>query len=160
MMKTLKIVKNNARNSLKRLNIVSQLEVDIKAKVNETRVSEMIKEANIEHKSYKVINEVMEVVKDQTMETKEREKRLNNVIIFNLSLITQDRESVLELCTEVNKDFVDTDITELRRLGEAKDDKTRPVLITLSENQKKRGLLRKFFHLKESQKFKNKDRSR
>ena len=44
----------------------------------------MIKEANIEHKSYKVINEVMEVVKDQTMETNEREKRLNNIIIFNL----------------------------------------------------------------------------
>ena len=30
-----------------------------------------------------VINEVIEVVKDQTMETKEREKRLNNVIISN-----------------------------------------------------------------------------
>ena len=44
----------------------------------------MIKEANIEHKSDKVINEVMEVVKDQLCLTKEREKRLNNVIIFNL----------------------------------------------------------------------------
>ena len=124
----------------------------------------MIKEANIEHKSYKVINEVMEVVKDQTMETKEREKRLNNVIIFNLpesnsqlksNRLKHDRESVLELSTEVNKDFVDTDITELHRLGEAKDDKTRPVLITLSENEKKRGLLRKFFHHKENQKFKS-----
>ena len=92
---------------------ISQLEIDIKAKV---------------------INEVMEVVKDQTMKTKEREKRLNNVIIFNLpesnSKLTSnrfkhDRESVLELCTEVNKDSVDTYITELRRLGEAKDDKTR-----------------------------------
>ena len=44
----------------------------------------MIKEANIEHKSDKVINEVMEVVKDQMCLTKEREKRLNNVIICNL----------------------------------------------------------------------------
>ena len=102
------------------------------------------------------------------METKEREKRLNNVIIFNLlesnsqlksNRLKHDRESVLELCTEVNKDFVDTDIIELHRLGDkAKGDKTRPVLITLSENEKKRGLLRKFFHLKEIQKFKNKDR--
>ena len=49
---------------------------------------------------------------------------------------------------------MDIDITELCRL-EAKDDKTRPVLITLSENEKKRGILRTFFHLKESQKFKN-----
>ena len=56
------------------------------------------------------------------METKEREKRLNNVIIFNLlesnsqlksNRLKHDRESVLELCTEVNKDFVDTDIIEL-----------------------------------------------
>ena len=80
----------------------------------------MIKEANIEHKSDKVINEVMEVVKDQICLTKEREKRLNNVIIFNLpesnsqvkyNRLKHDRESVLELCTEVNKDFVDTYIT-------------------------------------------------
>ena len=47
------------------------------------------------------------------------------------------------------------DITEICRLGEAKDDKTRLVLVTLSENEKKRGLLSKFFHLKESQKFNN-----
>ena len=33
----------------------------------------MIKETNIEHKSDKIINEVNEVVTDQTMETKERE---------------------------------------------------------------------------------------
>ena len=127
----------------------------------------MIKESNIEHKSDKVVNEVMEVVKDQTMEIKEREKRLNNVIIFNLpesnsqlksNRLKHNRESVLELCTEVNKDFVDTDIIELHRLGEAKCNKTRPVLITLSENEKKRVLLRKFFHLKEIQKFKNKIR--
>ena len=124
----------------------------------------MIKEANIKHKSNKVIKEVMEVVKDQTTETKGREKRLNNVIIFNLpesnsqlksNRLKHIRESVLELCTEVNNDFVDTDITELRRLKKAKDDKIRPVLITLSKNEKKRGLLRKLFHLKESQKCKN-----
>ena len=132
-------------------------------KIDETRVREMIKEANIELKPDKVI-EVMEVVKDETIETKEREKRLNNVIIVNLpesnsqlksNRLKHDRELVLELCTEVNKDFVDTYITEHRRLGEANDDKTRPVFKTLSENEKKRGLLGKFFHLKESQKFKN-----
>ena len=98
------------------------------------------------------------------METKERDKRLNNVIVFNLpesnsqlksNRLKHDRESVLELCTEVNKDCVDTDITELRRLGEANNDKIRPVLITLSVNEKKHGLLRKFSHLKESKIFKN-----
>ena len=73
---------------------ISQLELDIKAKL---------------------INEVMEVVKDQTVETKEREKRLNNVISFNLpesnsqltpNRLKLDRKSVLELCTEVNKGFL------------------------------------------------------
>ena len=86
VMKNLKIENNceeRCEEFLKKVeHRISQLEVDIKAKVDETRVSEIIKEANIEHKSDKVINEVMEVVKDQTMETKEREKRLNNVIIF------------------------------------------------------------------------------
>ena len=157
-------MKNDARNSLRNFeHRINQLEVDIKAKVDETRVSEMIKEANIKHKSDKIINEVMEVFKDQIMETKERETRLNNVIVFNLpesnsqiksKRLKHDRESVLELCTEVNKDCVDTYITELRRL-EAKDDKIRPVLITLSEHERKHGLFSKFSHLKESKTFKN-----
>ena len=50
----------------------------------------MIKEAGLEKNPSKVIspNEVKEVVqvqvKEQNMESKDREKRLNNVIIFNL----------------------------------------------------------------------------
>lgn len=46
------------------------MEENIK-KVDESRVREMINDANIEQKSEKVIKEF---VKDQTMETKEREK--------------------------------------------------------------------------------------
>ena len=71
VMKNLKIENNceeRCEEFLKKVeHRISQLEVDIKAKVDETR--EIIKEANIEHKSDKVINEVMEVVKGQTMET-------------------------------------------------------------------------------------------
>ena len=73
-------------------------------------------------------------------------KRLNSVIIFNnlpesnsqlkSNRIKHEKESVLELCTEVNKDFVYTYITEIHRLGEAKDGKTTPVLLTLSKNKK------------------------
>ena len=116
--------------------MIMQIEEDIKANVDETKVSEMINEANIEHKSGKVVNERKEVVnerkevvnerkevvnerkevvnerkevvKDQTMETKEREKRLNYIIIFSLTeansqlksnLHKHDREALLELCT-------------------------------------------------------------
>ena len=99
---------------------IRQLDEDIKAKFDETRVSEMIKEANIEHKSDEVINEVKEVVKDQTMKTKEREKY--ETVSSSLTFMSQihnlkhDMEMLLELCTEINKDFVDTDISEIRRL--------------------------------------------
>ena len=69
---------------------IIELEKEIRTKVDETRVTEMIKEAKLEKKTSKVIspNEVKEVVqiqvKEQNLESKYREKRLNNVIIFNL----------------------------------------------------------------------------
>ena len=52
------------------------------------------------------------------MESKDREKRLNNVIIFNLPESTSqlkttrqqhDKEQILEMCTEINNHFTDTD---------------------------------------------------
>ena len=66
------------------------------------------------------------------MESKDREKRLNNVIIFNLPESTSqlkttrqhDKEKILEMCTEINNNF--TDVTETRRLGEAKENATGP----------------------------------
>ena len=131
----------------------------------------MIKEAQLGKNPSKVIspNEVKEVVqiqvKEQNMESKDREKRLNNVIIFNLSESTSqlkttrqqhDKEQILEMCTEINNNFTDTDVTETRRLGEAKENATgpRPVLITLTHIDKKR-TLRRFHHIRENDKFKN-----
>ena len=70
------------------------------------------------------------------MESKDREKRLNNVIIFNLPESTSqlkttrqqhDKEQILEMCTE----------------------------ITLTHIDKKRTLLRRFHHIRENDKFKN-----
>ena len=100
------------------------------------------------------------------MESKDREKRLNNVIIFNLPESTSqlkttrqqhDKENFLEMCTEINNNFSDIDVTETRRLGEAKENATgpRPVLITLTHIDKKRTLLRRFHHIRENDKFKN-----
>ena len=61
------------------------------------------------------------------------------------------------MCTEINNNFTDTDVTETRRLGEAKENATgpRPVLITLTHIDKKRTLLRRFHHIRENDKFKN-----
>ena len=84
------------------------------------------------------------------MESKDREKRLNNVIIFKLPESTSqlktmrqkhDKEQILEMCTEINNNFTDTDVTETRRLGEAKENATS---------------LRRFRHIKDNDKFKNK----
>ena len=151
---------------------IIELEKEIRTKVDETRVSEMIKEAKLEKNPSKVIspNEVKEVVqiqvKEQNMESKDREKRLNKVIIFNLpESIPQlkttrqqhDKEKKLEMCTEINNNFTDTDVTETRRLGEAKENATgpRPVLITLTHIDKKRTLLQRFHHIRDNDKFKN-----
>ena len=148
---------------------IIELEKEIRTKVDETRVSEIIKEAKLEKKPIKVIspNEVKEVVqiqvKEQNKESKDREKRLNNIIIFNLPESTSqlkttrqqhDKEQILEMCTEINGNFTDTDVTETRRLvEEAKENATgpRPVLITL----KKRTFLRRFHHIRENDKLKN-----
>ena len=63
----------------------------------------------------------------------------------------------LEMCTEINNNFTDTDVTETRRLGEAKENATGPipVLITLTHIDKKRTLLRRFHHIRENDKFEN-----
>ena len=61
------------------------------------------------------------------------------------------------MCTEINNNFTDTDVTETRRLEEAKQNATgpRPVLITLTHINKKLTLLRRFHHIGENDKFKN-----
>ena len=68
-----------------------------------------------------------------------------------------DKEQILEMCTEINNNFTDIDVTEKWRLGEAKENTTGPrtVLITLTHIDKKQTLLRSFHHIKDNDKFKN-----
>ena len=68
---------------------ITELEEEIRTKVNETIVSEIIKEAKLKKKPSKVIgpNEVKEVVKIQVKEQNRESKhikKLTNVIIFSL----------------------------------------------------------------------------
>ena len=74
---------------------VAHLEKKLNNKVDEKRVNELIAAAKLDKStsaqtdSKITSNEVKEViqnqVKEQNLEAKEREKRLNNVIIFNLT---------------------------------------------------------------------------
>ena len=116
---------------------IAHLETEIQNKVDEKRVNELIAAAKLEKNtpaqtdSKITSNEVKEViqnqVKEQNLEAKEREKRLNNVIIFNLtesssqlktSKQQHDEQQILELCTEIDNNFTETDIMhmEIRRI--------------------------------------------
>ena len=101
------------------------------------------------------------------MEAKEREKRLNNVIIFNLTESTSqlkttkqqyDEQQLLEQGTEKDNTFTETDITEIRRLGKVSENAKRPrpaVLMKFSKTDNKRSILRNFHRLKCNDKFGN-----
>ena len=118
---------------------------ELKSKVDEKRVNELIPEAKLEKStsaqtdSKITPNEVKEViqnqVKEQNLEAKEREKRLNNVIIFSLTDSTSrlkttkqqhNAQQILELCTEIDNNFTETDIMEMHRLGKLSEDTSNP----------------------------------
>ena len=87
---------------------IIELEKEIRTKVDETRVIEMIKEAQLEKNPSKVIspNEVKEVVqiqvKEQNMESKDRTKKTqqcNNQSQLKTTRQQHDKEQILEMCT-------------------------------------------------------------
>ena len=115
-------------------------------------------------------NEVKEViqnqVKEQNLEAKEK-KRINNVnvIIFNLTESTSqlkttkqqhDEQQILELCTEIDNNFTETDM-DMRRLGKLSENTSnpRPVQIKFPNTDNKRSILRNFHRLKNNDKFGN-----
>ena len=124
---------------------IAHLEKELKSKVDEKRVNELIPEANLEKStsaqtdSKITPNEVKEViqnqVKEQNLEAKERENRLNNVIIFSITESTSrlkttkqqhNAQQILELCTEIDNNFTETDIMEMHRLGKLSEDTSNP----------------------------------
>ena len=143
---------------------VAHLEKELNNKVDEKRVNELIAAAKLDKStsaqtdSKITSNEVKEViqnqVKEQNLEAKEREKRLNNVIIFNLTESTSqlkttkkqhDEQHILELCTEIDHNFTETDIMhmEIRRLGKLSEDTSnpRPAQIKFPYSDNKRNVL-------------------
>ena len=159
---------------------VAHLEKELNNKVDEKRVNELIAAAKLDKSrptsaqtdSKITSNEVKEViqnqVKEQNLEAKEREKRLNNVIIFNLTESTSqlkttkqqhDEQQILELCTEIDNNFTETDIMhmEIRRLRKLSEDTSnpRPVQIKFPNTDNKRSILRNFHRLKNHDKLGN-----
>ena len=144
--------------------------------MDEKRVNELIaaaklaKSTSAQTDSKIMSNKVKEVIQNQVkepnLEAKEREKRLNNVIIFNLTESTSqlkttkkqhDEQQILELCTEIDHNFTETDIMhmEIRRLGSEDTSNPRPVQIKFPNTDNKRSILRNFHRLKNNDKFGN-----
>ena len=145
--------------------------------MDEKRVNGLIAEAKLEKcitsvqtPSKITPNEVKEViqnqVKEHNLEAKEREKRLNNVIIFSLTESTSqlkttkqqyDEQQILELYKEIDTNFTETDIMEIRRLGKVSENAStpKPVVIKFSKNENERSILRNAHRLKSIEKFGN-----
>ena len=87
-------------------------------------------------------------LKDRDNEEKERQKRQRNIIIFELpeskETNTEDRKEedirkFIALCRNICKvNIIEESLEKAIRLGKVSDDKERPLLITLKEENKKR----------------------
>ena len=90
------------------------------------------------------------------------------MIIFNLTESTSqlkttkkqdDEQQILELCTEIDHNFTETDIMhmEIHRLGQLSEDTSnpRPAQIKFPYSDNKRSILRNFHRLKNNEKFGN-----
>ena len=156
---------------------VAHLEKKLNNKVDEKRVNELIAAAKLDKStsaqtdskitSNKVKEVIQNQVKEQNLEANEREKRLNNVIIFNLTESTSqlkttkkqhDEQQILELCTEIDHNFTETDIMhmEIHRLGKLSENTSnpRPVQIKFPNSDNKRSILRNFHRLKNNENIK------
>ena len=99
------------------------------------------------------IEEVIDIsLRDYENEEKERQNRRKNIIVFGLpeseKTIPEERKEddvkkMVGLCKNICKiKFNENDISKIIRLGKVTEDKERPLLITISEEIKKREIFR------------------
>ena len=96
-------------------------------------------------------------------EERERERRKNNMIIFNIpepedpsreGRKRADTEKVLEIIQICESDITELDFDKISRIGIKKDDKSRPIMVSLKEgkSEKKKSLFISLAKLLESNK--------
>ena len=99
------------------------------------------------------IEEVIDIsLRDYENEEKERQNRRKNIIVFGLpesektipeECKEDDVKKMVGLCKNICKiKFNENDISKIIRLGKVTEDKERPLLITISEEIKKREIFR------------------
>ena len=95
---------------------------------------------------------VQDSIKVQEQEQMERERRRNNLILFNASevqtnvkdeRITHDKATFKRICDAICDESLDReDIVEARRLGRKSEGSTRPLVIKLKDGLKKKAILK------------------
>ena len=86
-------------------------------------------------------------------ELAERERKKNNIIIYNFPEDTAERDKLLKIC----KDSADLDIKihKLFHLGRKTDNKARPLLVALESEVEKLELLSRALKLRFHEEYKN-----
>ncbi len=109
---------------------------------------------------------IQKKLEEHRAEERERKERVNNIVMFNLTepddgtpqdKMNKDIEAFLELTKKVCKtEFKKAEIEKCFRLGKPENNKTRPVLIKLKDDEKKKKLFLNLSALREHKgKFEN-----
>ena len=149
---------------------IDSIKEEMKKKVDEDRVKEIVKEelkAPHSNDGSKAVTDIVdEKLTERESELKERELRKNNVICFNLpeaatdlkdARIKFDTEDFMKLCSDkVQVNVEKDDIVKIIRLGKKKENKEpRPLQVTLKDSDLKQELFQNLGNLAESQKEEN-----
>jgi len=150
------------------LNYEKQIEQITQAFVKDTQWSDIVKkevENKIENVSAELssIQKMVDVTKDLAEEEKEKETRSKNIIIYRLqeNLDTSfearqklDKALVTKIMKKlIDKDFEDTEIQKIFRLGKMSNDKDkrRPILVQFVDRMTKNYLMNNLYHIRKSQ---------
>ena len=103
---------------------------------------------------------IEDTVKERTSELRERERRANNIMAFNIpelksnlkdEISQHDKNYFLKMTNDVCKQSIqEEEIADIRRLGQPREGRTRPLRITLTSNKPKGMLFRNLQKLRES----------
>ena len=107
---------------------------------------------------------VQEVISQQSTRMRDQDSRKNNIVVFKLpepatqstdARIKHDTDMFREICKEVCKVEVQpADVCKVIRLGKKKDDENpRKMLVTLSNENLKRDIMRNLYKLKDAPEF-------
>ena len=117
-------------------------------------------ESNQQPNREEMVNIIKEEIKVSELDQDERQKKKNNIIIFNMPEPTEDSiedrkendtKEIMATCKdELEVNLEDKDLTKVSRLGKRDADKVRPVVATLRTPEIKKAIFLNLMKLKET----------